>query len=75
MTVHLWHNVCILTAATLYDRGSVDALSQNVPWLLESWMLVLLITWALIALCVLALGWAEDVAARRRPRLWPDGAR
>lgn len=74
VTVYLWHNVCILTAATLYDRlWSVDALSENVPWLLENWIPVLLVTWALIALCVLAFGWAEDVAAKRRPQLWPDG--
>ncbi|CAO0832774.1 hypothetical protein SMICM17S_00987 [Streptomyces microflavus] len=74
VTVYLWHNFCILTAATLYDRlWSVDALSENVPWLLESWIPVLLVTWALIALCVLAFGWAEDVAAKRRPQLWPDG--
>ncbi|CAM5594391.1 hypothetical protein SMICM304S_07347 [Streptomyces microflavus] len=48
VTVYLWHNVCILTAATLYDRlWSVDALSENVPWLLESWIPVLLVTWGL----------------------------
>ncbi|MEU1056273.1 hypothetical protein [Streptomyces sp. NPDC005876] len=22
-----------------------------------------------------AFGWAEDLAAKRRPRLWPDGSR
>ncbi|WP_299528148.1 acyltransferase [uncultured Streptomyces sp.] len=75
VTVYLWHNVCILAAAGLYDRlWSVDWLGAHVPWLLESWVPVLLLAWALIALCVLAFGWAEDLAAKRRPRLWPNGA-
>mgnify|MGYP004493719693 CR=1 FL=1 len=32
----------------------------------------LAMTLLLTALAVLAFGWAEDLAARRRPRLWPS---
>jgi hypothetical protein len=66
--------VCILGAAALWDvMWDVDLLAEQVPWLLDSWVPVLLLAWALIAGCVLVFGWAEDLAARRRPRLWPDG--
>jgi hypothetical protein len=75
VTIYLWHNTCILIAATQWDRlWSVVFLEQNVPWLLESPWPVLVVTWLLIAACVVAFGWAEDLAARRRPRLWPKSA-
>ncbi|SPF03137.1 acyltransferase family protein [Streptomyces sp. MA5143a] len=76
VTIYLWHNTCILVAATQWDRlWSVVVLEQNVPWLLESVWPVLVLTWVLIVGCVVAFGWAEDLAARRRPRLWPNGGR
>jgi peptidoglycan/LPS O-acetylase OafA/YrhL len=75
VTIYLWHNVCILIAATMWDRlWSVDALSANVPWLLESPWPVLAVTWALICSCIVWFGWAEDIAAKRSPQLWPDGS-
>lgn len=74
VTVYLWHNVCILLAAALWDRmWDIDALAEHAPWLLESWAPVLLAAWGLIAVCVLLFGWAEDLAAKRPPRLWPNG--
>jgi peptidoglycan/LPS O-acetylase OafA/YrhL len=74
VTVYLWHNVCILGAAALWDTmWDIDLLAEQAPWLLESWVPVLLLAWALIAGCVLVFGWAEDLAAKRRPRLWPNG--
>ncbi|GGV10603.1 acyltransferase family protein [Streptomyces griseoflavus] len=75
VTIYLWHNVCILVAAGLYDRlWGFETLELTVPWLLESPWPVLVLVWILISGCVLAFGWAEDLAARRRPRLWPDGS-
>jgi hypothetical protein len=75
VTIYLWHNTCVLVAATLWDRlWSVDTLADHAPGLLESPWPVLALVWLLITGCVLAFGWAEDLAARRRPRLWPDGA-
>lgn len=74
VTIYLWHNICILTAATLWDRlWSVEALEANVPWLLESSWPVLVIVWILVGGCIVWFGWVEDLAAKRRPRLWPAG--
>ncbi|MFI8346750.1 acyltransferase [Streptomyces sp. NPDC085596] len=74
VTIYLWHNLCILIASTLWDQlWRYDVLDEDYPWLLESSWPVLALTWALICACVLTFGWAEDLAARRRPRLWPDG--
>ncbi|MFE9440886.1 acyltransferase [Streptomyces sp. NPDC006602] len=75
VTIYLWHNLCILIASTLWDHlWSIDTLAMHYSWLLESPWPVLVFVWLLIAACVLAFGWMEDVAAKRRPQLWPDGA-
>ncbi|MEU0588502.1 acyltransferase [Streptomyces sp. NPDC006132] len=72
VTIYLWHNICILVAATLWDRlWGFPVLEQNVPGLLESPWPVLALVWALIGACVLAFGWMEDLAAKQKPRLWP----
>ncbi|MBR8641948.1 acyltransferase family protein [Streptomyces tuirus] len=72
VTIYLWHNICILAAATLWDRlWGIPALEQNVPGLLESVWPVLVVVWILIGCCVLAFGWVEDLAAKQKPRLWP----
>ncbi|MFF7312895.1 acyltransferase family protein [Streptomyces sp. NPDC008137] len=72
VTIYLWHNTCILIAATLWDRlWGFPVLEQNVPGLLESVWPVLVLVWVLLGGCVLAFGWVEDLAAKQRPRLWP----
>ncbi|GAA2982017.1 acyltransferase family protein [Streptomyces fulvorobeus] len=77
VTVYLWHNLLLMASAYLVDQ------LWNVPWVgdnlgsyLESsyTVLTLLALWPLLGLAILAVGWVEDVAARRRPRLWPNGA-
>ncbi|WP_399885663.1 acyltransferase [Streptomyces sp. BBFR51] len=76
VTIYLWHNVCILIAATLWDRlWGFDTLGEHVPWLLESPWPVLAIAWLLIGSCIVWFGWMEDVAAKRTPQLWPDGGK
>ncbi|CAL9513640.1 hypothetical protein SUDANB6_03697 [Streptomyces sp. enrichment culture] len=76
VTIYLWHNVCILAAATMWDQlWGVDVMWQHFSWLLESPWPVLALTWVLIGGCVVWFGWVEDVAAKRRPRLWPDGGK
>jgi peptidoglycan/LPS O-acetylase OafA/YrhL len=75
VTIYLWHNGCILVAATLWDHlWSVDTLALQYSGLLESPWPVLALTWLLICGCILCFGWMEDVAAKRKPQLWPDGA-
>lgn len=65
VTIYLWHNVMIalvwpvLAWLTLDDLGVLDE-----PVTLA---FVLLLTAAPVA----AIGWVEDLAARRRPRIWP----
>ncbi|MEU4260323.1 acyltransferase [Streptomyces sp. NPDC025273] len=77
VTIYLWHNLLLMAAAQL-----VDGL-WAIPWFGDAFGsyieksydgLVLITIWPLIGLAILAFGWVEDVAARRRPRLWPDGA-
>ncbi|MCC8340209.1 acyltransferase [Streptomyces sp. R1] len=76
VTIYLWHNICILVAATLWDQlWGFEVMYENVPWLLESPWPVLVIAWLLIGSCIVWFGWMEDVAAKRRPQLWPDGGR
>lgn len=79
VTIYLWHNLLITLTVPLLDEA------YNLPFLrgdrvsafLDStyglWMFVLV--WPLIAAAILAFGWIEDLAARRRPRLWPSGKR
>ncbi|MEU8239754.1 acyltransferase [Actinoplanes missouriensis] len=65
VTVYLWHGAAIaavwpiLAAIAMEDLGSFEA------------PVTLGITFGVTALAVVAFGWAEDLAARRRPRLWP----
>lgn len=37
------------------------------------WMFV--VVWPLIGLMIVSAGWIEDLAAKRSPRLWPNGAK
>ncbi|MEU3838863.1 acyltransferase [Streptomyces sp. NPDC028635] len=75
VTIYLWHNICILVAGTMWDHlWRFDVLAANVPWLLNSFWPVLVVTWLLIGSCIVWFGWMEDVAAKRRPQLWPDGS-
>ncbi|MET8154697.1 acyltransferase family protein, partial [Actinoplanes sp. NPDC005259] len=69
VTIYLWHNIAIaaiwpvLTVLALDDLdimdGPVDLVASVV----------------LTMMAVLTLGWVEDVAARRRPALWPTSGR
>jgi peptidoglycan/LPS O-acetylase OafA/YrhL len=65
VTVYLWHNIAIaaiwpvLGYVALDDLGVLDAPVDLVAALV------------LTAGAVLAFGWAEDLAAGRRPALWP----
>ncbi|WP_330266581.1 acyltransferase [Streptomyces griseorubiginosus] len=79
VTIYLWHNMLIMATVPLID------LAYRLPFMQSDravaaldatdtvWMFFLV--WPLIGLAILAFGWIEDLAAKRRPRLWPNGAK
>jgi len=67
VTIYLWHNVAITIAVLLFDplklwRIPTQGLESAVDFS---------IALGALAVVVLALGWVEDIAARRRPRISP----
>ncbi|MFF4400106.1 acyltransferase [Streptomyces sp. NPDC001480] len=78
VTIYLWHNLLIMATVPIIDQaydlpfmqGDRAVAALDATYTL--WMFLLV--WPLIALTILALGWIEDIAARRAPRLWPNGA-
>ncbi|MEU9265140.1 acyltransferase [Streptomyces sp. NPDC048251] len=79
VTIYLWHNLLIMATVPIIDLayGLPFMESRSVTSALDSsymlWMFLLV--WPLIAVMILATGWIEDIAAKRKPRLWPDGRR
>ncbi|MFC7533253.1 acyltransferase [Actinoplanes sp. GCM10030250] len=67
VTVYLWHNVAITIAVVLFDPLQLWRIpTQGLQYLAD-----FTIAMVLLAAAVLTLGWVEDVAARRRPRVSP----
>ncbi|WP_313896688.1 acyltransferase [Streptomyces sp. GC420] len=78
VTIYLWHNTLIMATIPLLDLlWDVPFVYTHLEGFFEAtyttWMFVLV--WPLIGLMILAVGWIEDLAAKRSPRLWPDGSR
>ncbi|MFJ6465311.1 acyltransferase [Streptomyces sp. NPDC091387] len=70
VTVYLWHEVALMVSVPLIDlMWNVPAFETYLP--LDSIWLQFGVAWVLIAAAVVLLGWVEDVAARRAPRLLP----
>ncbi|MGZ3115793.1 acyltransferase family protein [Streptomyces sp. H62] len=79
VTIYLWHNLLIMATVPIID------LAYQLPFMQSEravgaldgaytiWMFALV--WPLIGLMVLAVGWVEDLAAKRKPRLWPNGTK
>ncbi|MFI8075147.1 acyltransferase [Streptomyces sp. NPDC086033] len=79
VTIYLWHNLLIMATVPIID------LAYRLPFMQSDravaaldatdmlWMFFLV--WPLIGLAILAFGWIEDLAAKRRPKLWPNGSR
>lgn len=57
MTIYLWHGAALWLAVELAGDAGLAARS--------------LLTAAGVVVAVVAVGWLEDVAAKRRPELWP----
>jgi hypothetical protein len=71
MTIYLWGNVAILGARPFLDLWTVTRrLGQESA---TAQLLVYLASWLILTALVLTLGWCEDLAARRAPRInpWP----
>ncbi|MEU6381479.1 acyltransferase [Streptomyces sp. NPDC046909] len=79
VTIYLWHNMLIMATVPildrLYDLPFME--SERATSALDStymiWMFFLV--WPLIGLVILGVGWIEDLAAKRKPRLWPNGTK
>ncbi|MFM9703762.1 acyltransferase family protein [Streptomyces galilaeus] len=70
VTIYLWHEIALVLAVPLIDRcWDVPAFEAYLP--LESQWFLFAVGWLLIVVFVLACGWVEDVAARKKPRLLP----
>ncbi|MER5910753.1 acyltransferase [Streptomyces sp. NPDC001982] len=79
VTIYLWHNLLIMATVPIIDQA------YNLPFMendrataaLDStymlWMFFLV--WPLIGLTIVVFGWIEDIAAKRSPRLWPNGVK
>ncbi|MFC3743489.1 acyltransferase family protein [Paractinoplanes deccanensis] len=66
VTIYLWHNIAIAAVWPVLTFLALDDLGDRMGEAGD-----LLTALALTALAVLAFGWVEDLAAKRRPRLWP----
>ncbi|MFF7493843.1 acyltransferase family protein [Streptomyces rubiginosohelvolus] len=78
MTIYLWHNLLILATIPLIDLlREIPYVDAHLGSAVEAGytLLMTLLIWPLLAVVIVAVGWVEDVAAGRRPRLWPDGGR
>lgn len=78
VTIYLWHNLVILATVPLIDLlWKIPYVDAHLGSTVEATytLLMTLLVWPLIGLVILCVGWVEDVAAKRRPRLWPDGRR
>ncbi|MFG2438944.1 acyltransferase family protein [Streptomyces sp. NPDC048508] len=78
VTIYLWHNMLIMATVPILDQMYALPFmdSERAGAALDEtyslWMFVLV--WPLIGLAIVAFGWIEDIAAKRAPRLWPNGA-
>ncbi len=66
VTIYLWHNIAIAAVWPMLTVVALDDLGDQLGAATD-----LLAAFALTLVAVLAFGWAEDLGARRRPRLWP----
>ncbi|MEQ7128844.1 acyltransferase family protein [Actinopolymorpha sp. B11F2] len=70
VTVYLWHEVALVASVLVIDAmWDVPLFEEVLP--LDSVWFSFAVAWPLIAVAIVAVGWVEDLAARRRRRLWP----
>ncbi|MFE5581712.1 acyltransferase [Kitasatospora sp. NPDC056531] len=72
VSVYLWHQSALVLSIPLIDQlWSNGFFYDHAQWLLTSQWLPLMVAIPLIGLLVLTFGWVEDLAAKRRLRLFP----
>jgi len=77
VTIYLWHNLLIMATVPILDKVydlpfmESERASAAFDSTYAIWMFFLV--WPLIGLAVVCFGWVEDIAAKRSPRLWPNG--
>jgi hypothetical protein len=75
ITIYLWHNLLLVVTVVMINRlYQNDDIGAAIPWLLDSEWTQFIAVWLLLVILFLTIGWVEDVAAERPPRLWPAGA-
>ncbi|MEV6492048.1 acyltransferase [Actinoplanes sp. NPDC051633] len=67
VTIYLWHNVAITIAVVLFDPLKLWEIPTQVLEDVVDFALAM----SLLVVAVLSLGWVEDIAARRKPRMSP----
>ena len=70
VTVYLWHNIAIDAVWPVLTFVALDDLDGKLGAGVD-----LAVALVLTLVAVLLFGWAEDLAARRSPQLWPTGPR
>ncbi|MFI0983509.1 acyltransferase family protein [Streptomyces sp. NPDC021093] len=78
VTIYLWHEMAIMLTIPMIDQmWSLPVVGELIsPYLGKLYqVLMFILAWPLIAAAIASFGWAEDVAAKRKPRLWPNGAK
>jgi peptidoglycan/LPS O-acetylase OafA/YrhL len=69
VTIYLWHYPLITLAVMVMTFLAV-------PWDSPEYLaLMLLVEFAFVVAAVMAFGWVEDIAGKRRPALWPAAIR
>ncbi|HET6479465.1 MAG TPA: acyltransferase family protein [Actinoplanes sp.] len=67
VTIYLWHNIAIAAVWPVLTVVALDDLGDRTGAVTD-----LVLAFVLTLGAVLFFGWAEDVGARRRLRLWPN---
>jgi peptidoglycan/LPS O-acetylase OafA/YrhL len=67
VTIYLWHNVAITIAVLLFDPLKLWEIPTQALEEAADFGIALTV----LAVAVLSLGWVEDIAARRKPRMSP----
>ncbi|MEU6486717.1 acyltransferase [Streptomyces sp. NPDC046887] len=77
VTIYLWHNLLIMLTVPIidvvWDIPGIEAYEAQISAAYP--VLMLLLVFPLLAAAIVSVGWLEDVAAKRKPRLWPNGAK